>query len=816
MSTASQRLGKYELQELLGRGGMAEVWKALDTQLHRYVAIKILHTNLQTDPGFISRFAHEAQMVAALRHPNIVQIYDFHISEQAEADKTIAYMVMEYIEGDTLADYIHATSEQQQFPPAADIVRLFTPISLALDYAHQHGTIHRDIKPANILLDKSHRTRNPMGEPILSDFGLAKLLTAPSQTIAGMVFGTPLYISPEQVQNQPISNRTDLYSLGVILYEIFTGVTPFRGEGVRIMMQHVTHEPPEPQLVNPELSPELAKFLLKCIAKDPQERFPSASAMIAAMAVALHLPIPQDLKDALSLTDGMAVPVYEDLSPNESPGASLSSDPSYATQIAVAEHNNTNLVKDNGVASQPVMKAEASSGALASPDSETQLATQENNDSAAASESLFAKQTIPPLSNAKPEVRNNSPLNQQPPILTPAPPVFSPPSDPERQKHRGLRIIVVAILIFLLLGAGLGTFFLYTTHHTGTTTSASTVFGQAYFVSSGKVNQQAIPFSNDEFQIDLSNIPNPQTGKSYYAWLQPDNLHGDMATLLLGRLPVNNDAIHFLYTGDSQHSNLLATYSRFLITEENASIMPSIPTPDLTAWRYYAALPQTLASGQTYSLLDHLHHLLTDDPDMVKLGLRGGLDTWAYRNTNRIQQWAASAQNDWHTKDFISLNRFVVLILDYLDGSTLVQQDVPPGTPLEADPQFSQIGMLELNTRQNPPGYLYHIATHLNGVLTSPGSTAYQRTLAIQINTGINNVNSWLRQARTDAIQLVRMDDTQLSLSSSLTLLNDMATQTHNAYMGSTNSSNGQVQQGMSQIYVNAQRLATFSVTAYK
>ncbi len=815
MSTASQRLGKYELQELLGRGGMAEVWKALDTQLHRYVAIKILHTNLQTDPGFISRFAHEAQMVAALRHPNIVQIYDFHISEQPEADKTIAYMVMEYIEGDTLADYIHTTSGQQQFPPAPDIVRLFTPISLALDYAHQHGTIHRDIKPANILLDKSHRTRNPMGEPILSDFGLAKLLTAPSQTIAGMVFGTPLYISPEQVQNQPISDRTDLYSLGVILYEIFTGVTPFRGEGVRIMMQHVTHEPPEPQLVNPKLSPELAQFLLKCIAKDPQERFPSASAMTAALAVALHLPVPQDLQDALSLMDGMAVPMYEDLSPNESPDDDVSSGSSYATQIAVAEHNNT-PVKDGGVADQPAIKAEAISEAFASPDSETHLIASEKNAAGVASESLFAKQTIPPRSNAQPEVQNNAPLKQQPPMMTPTPPVFSPPSDPERQKRRGPRIIVAAILIVVLLGAGLGTFFLYTTHHTGTTTSASTVFGQAYFVSSGKVNQQAIPFSNDEFQIDLSNIPNPQTGKTYYAWLEPDNLQGDMATLLLGKLPVNHGAIHFLYTGDNQHSNLLATYSRFLITEESANIMPSIPTPDLTAWRYAASLPQTHATGQPYGLLDHLRHLLTDDPDMVNLGLRGGLDTWASRNTNKIAQWASSAQNDWNTKDFASLHGYVVRILDYLDGSTQVQQDVPPGTPIEADPQFSQVGMLELNAGQNPPGYLYHIATHLNGVLTSPGATPYQHNLAIQINTGINNVNGWLRQARTDAIQLVHMDNAHLALSSSHTLLNDMTTQTHNAYMGRSSSSGGQVQQGMSQIYVNAQRLATFSVTAYK
>lgn len=812
MSTASQRLGKYELRELLGQGGMAEVWKAFDTQLHRYVAIKIMHTNLQADPGFIARFTHEAQIVAALRHPNIVQIYDFHISEQTESDSTVAYMVMEYIEGNTLAHYIHETSEQQQFPPAADIVRLFTPISLALDYAHQQGTIHRDIKPANILLDRRHITRNPMGEPILSDFGLAKLLTAPSQTVAGMVFGTPLYISPEQVQNQPVSNRTDLYSLGIILYEIFTGMTPYRGEGVRVMVQHIMHEPPEPRLINPNLSSEVSAFLLKSIAREPQDRFPSASAMTVTLAAALHLPVPPDLQETLSLQKGMAVPVYENPLSSESPGSDVSSSPLYATQIA-----GSNLSQGNNASVQPVMEADSMSGPLALPDSETHLIASATNDADLASESLFAKQTIPPHSNPEPAVRNDTPLKQLSPMVTPTPPVFSPPSSPERQKRRRMRIVLAAVLICVLLGAGLGTFFLYTTHHTGaTTTTTSTVFGQAYFVSSGKVNQQAIPFSNDEFQIDLSNIPNPQAGKSYYAWLQPDNSQGDMATLLLGKLPVNHGIVHFLYTGDSQHSNLLASYSRFLITEENANIMPSIPTPDLTAWRYAAALPQTPAAGQPFSLLDHLRHLLTDDPDLMKLGLMGGLDTWAYRNTNRIQQWASSAQNDWQTKDFTSLHRFVVLILDYVDGSTLVQQDVPPGTPLAADPTFSQVGMLELNAVQNPPGYLYHIATHLNGVLTSPGSTTYQRNLAIQINTGINNVNVWLRQVRSDAIQLVQMDNAHLALSSSLTLLNDMATQAHNAYMGRTGSSGGQVQQGMAQIYVNAQRLATFSVTAYK
>src|SRR5579872_5246736 len=180
MNTTQQRLGKYELQELLGRGGMSEVWKALDIQLQRYVAVKILSANLQDDPDFVNRFTHEARVIAALRHPNIIRIHDFHIAEEsitgASESETKAYMVMEYIQGGTLADYIHATSHNQQFPAAQDIVRLFTPIGLAIDYAHQQGMIHRDIKPANILLDHSRTPHNPMGEPILTDFGLAKLV----------------------------------------------------------------------------------------------------------------------------------------------------------------------------------------------------------------------------------------------------------------------------------------------------------------------------------------------------------------------------------------------------------------------------------------------------------------------------------------------------------------------------------------------------------------------------------------------------------------------------------------------------------------
>src|SRR2546422_804211 len=159
MNTHPKQLGKYELQERLGQGGTAEVWKAFDPQLQRYVAIKILHANLHSNSDFMIRFVREAQVIASLRHPNIVPIHDFQITHN---ESPVAYMVMDYIEGRTLADYISNTSHLGKFPSATQMVQLFASISLAVDYAHQHGMLHRDIKPSNILLDKRTTLRNPM------------------------------------------------------------------------------------------------------------------------------------------------------------------------------------------------------------------------------------------------------------------------------------------------------------------------------------------------------------------------------------------------------------------------------------------------------------------------------------------------------------------------------------------------------------------------------------------------------------------------------------------------------------------------------
>src|SRR6266487_3530875 len=270
MSTNPGRIDKYELQQGLGQNGIAEVWKAFDTQAHRYVALKLFHAQLKADPDFMTPFPREAQVIVALRHPNIVPCYDFSISQFSETASATAYLVMDYIEGGTLAGYNRNAFQTGKLLPIPAIVQLFSSIGMAVDYAHQQHVIHGNLKPANILLDKQNTMLSPIGEPKVTDFNMARLMGPTGGNTGVRWNSSPLYISPEQVMGAPANELSDVYSLGIMLYELCTGTLPFLGSNAAaIMMQQVNTMPASPSLINPNLPADLSAVIMRCIAKDP-------------------------------------------------------------------------------------------------------------------------------------------------------------------------------------------------------------------------------------------------------------------------------------------------------------------------------------------------------------------------------------------------------------------------------------------------------------------------------------------------------------------------------------------------------------------
>jgi hypothetical protein len=268
-------LGHYELMELIGKGGMARVYKSIQPALERYVAVKLLHPSVSSDEEFLTRFQREAKAAASLRHPHVVQIFDFgHQREHY-------YMVMELIDGPTLRDELQRLKALDETLPFSEVQRIIGEVSEALDYAHDRGIIHRDVKPANILL-------TPEGQAVLSDFGLAFMIESPRQTITGFV-GTPEYMSPEQGQGLAVDGRTDVYSLGVVLYEMLTGRVPFTSKTpMGIVMKHISEPLSPPRSVNPDIPEGVEQVLLKAMAKDPQDRYSRPGELSRALAEAFE------------------------------------------------------------------------------------------------------------------------------------------------------------------------------------------------------------------------------------------------------------------------------------------------------------------------------------------------------------------------------------------------------------------------------------------------------------------------------------------------------------------------------------------------
>ena len=268
MTTPQHLSDRYEVGEILGFGGMSEVHLARDLRLHRDVAVKVLRADLARDPSFYLRFRREAQNAAALNHPAIVAVYDTGEAETAAGP--LPYIVMEYVDGITLRDIVHTEGPM----PPTRAIEVIADACQALNFSHQHGIIHRDVKPANIMISNA-------GAVKVMDFGIARALAdANSVTQTAAVIGTAQYLSPEQARGEKVDARSDVYSLGCVLYEMLTGEPPFTGDSpVAVAYQHVREDPVPPSQRNKDISPELDAVVLKALAKNPDNRYQTAAEM---------------------------------------------------------------------------------------------------------------------------------------------------------------------------------------------------------------------------------------------------------------------------------------------------------------------------------------------------------------------------------------------------------------------------------------------------------------------------------------------------------------------------------------------------------
>lgn len=804
MSANQGNIGQYELRECLTRDAISEVWKAFDTQQRRIVAVKILHVgaqHAQTTPDILQRFLNEAHNLTALRHPNIAQVLDVQISQGPDTLISTAAIIMEYVEGQSLADYIQATSRAGKIPAPQEIIRILAPVASAIDYAHQQGIIHGALRPSSILFDKRNASPQAPGVPKLVGFGTNTVqmpMTLPLKDV--------YYISPERAQGHTENARSDIYSLGIVLYEMCTGTHPFQGDTpTEVMMQHIHASPTSPALINPQILPVLTAVILRSLAKDPTARQPSATALLVAASKALSLPT-QDIlsQSGVFIGNTFNVPLLNSgsLDPMNSP--TYLSPPGQYRSIS----GQLPVIANQQIVTQTPPTRVPTNPATPMPSVNTG----------------GIPTVVPPQwSQPYPAVTPGGPVSnpgiqswtQSPPLPQAPPPVATeaPPSSAFK-RHRGWFIALIALLLVVIIGSVAGIFFVNLRQ-----AAAPPVVGHVYFVSSGQLNLNTTNGIADRLQVALNNIPNPQSGKSYYVWLlaDNDNLTTTISPILLGS-SVHGGTINLFYAGNASHTNLLANYSRIMVTEEDAANPPSNPSLDASTWKYEAAFSQVKQGNPPYALLDHLRHLLAQDPKLKAAGLTGGLDTRLFYNTLKILEEAGSIRDSANPAGVPFMQRQLIRMLDYLDGSQYVQTEKLPSNlpPIMIDPAQAKVALLEFDPQsQVPPGYLKHIGDHLREIVAANGVTPGQKAQAIRINAALNNVQAWLENVHNDASQLIQMTPQQLVSPTASRLLNDLFTQANYAFVGQTDPNTGQVKEGVVQIHYNVLGLATFDVQPY-
>ena len=267
---------RYQIQEMLGQGGMSAVYKAMDPNLRRIVAIKMVHPHLSSDESFIKRFMEEAAAIASLRHPNIVQVFDF------SSDEDLNYMVMEYLPGETLQARLKRLNKNNRKMTIDEAVQITLNVCDGLSYAHKRGMVHRDVKPANIMLDINNQA-------ILMDFGIVKIVGSAAHTLTGAVIGTANYMAPEIIRSEPADQRSDIYSLGITFFEMLSGKPPYDADfAMTIMMMHLNDPIPDLEIIRDDIPLELISILNKALAKDRNNRYQSVEELEKDLRKLLH------------------------------------------------------------------------------------------------------------------------------------------------------------------------------------------------------------------------------------------------------------------------------------------------------------------------------------------------------------------------------------------------------------------------------------------------------------------------------------------------------------------------------------------------
>jgi serine/threonine protein kinase len=747
MSTPPQKLEKYELRQPLGRGNVGEVWKGYDSQHGYDVAVKILHTDLQSDPHFLNRFLTEGKKVASLHHENIVPVYDVAVNTQEQANNITAYIASEFIEGQTLAQYLASAHTQGTRLSLHDIVYLFTSLGVAIDYAHKQGVIHGNIKPANILLDKHHTERFTEGEPMLTDFGMPLLLGNTASV------GDPYYMSPEQARGDALNNRSDVYSLGVVLYELCTGVKPFRDESsVAVMMQHINTLPMPPTLLNAQIPPALSEVILRAMAKDTASRYAMASLLATAIADACSirppLPLPQMAvaEEATSYKvpsgqRGSFLGVSQPTGPNPTISRPLPAAPRLytsprlpATPPSTPRPTTTQqsgpLAPLSGNQSGPPTPLSGSqSGPLTSISGKHRIiqptpapiTRKIPTPLPIPAQNTIQQQRVVPQNAASVISQAYIPTDPAPPL--PTTPLIRPPL---RRRSRVTDIPMYAIfaaaaLVLLIIAGVIGTVIL-------NSKGADVVVGHVLF-------QDDALGHDDTLRLDLQNIDAPAQGKTYQAWLQDTQHH----TLALGTVAVNNTTATLLYNGNLQHSNLVALTQAIIVTTENAGNASATPQGNVV----YKATFDSLSA-------QYIKNILYQTPGMPN----NNSVVFEMLNTIKsINDKAGSLVDSINgTHDYALAKRQAIRILELVDGTNYAKAsgDLPKNIPSQVQ---AQLGILSSPAQA---GYLDLLATQLDKVQANSGNNAAIQQHVQNVRNAITDLRTWMQQLRNYVVPLVQ------------------------------------------------------------